>query len=64
MALLLFALRMLNVSQTFRDDQKMLAGMSESFSVMRPDAKILPIVESGEDEDQLLRPYAHYWPTQ
>jgi hypothetical protein len=61
MALLLFALRMFNVSQTFRNDQKMLAGMSESFSVMRPDAKILPIVESGEDEDQLLRPYAHYW---
>jgi hypothetical protein len=61
MALLLFTLRLFNVSQTFRDDQKLLAGMSESFSVMRPGAKILPIVESGEDEDQLLRPYAHYW---
>jgi hypothetical protein len=61
MALLLFALRLGNVSQTFRNDQKMLAGMTESFAVMSPGAKILPIVESGEDEDQLLRPYAHYW---
>jgi hypothetical protein len=61
MAVLLFALRMLNVTQTFSTDQKLLAGMTQSFAVMRPDAKILPIVESGEDEDQLLRPYAHYW---
>jgi hypothetical protein len=61
MALLLFVLRMVNVSQTFQNDQKLLSGMTGSFQVMRPDAKILPIVESGEDEDQLLRPYAHYW---
>jgi hypothetical protein len=61
LALLLFAARLFNVTAYFRGDQKLLADMSQSFQHIAPGAKVLPIVESADDQDQLLRPYAHFW---
>lgn len=60
-ALLLFAGRLVNVTAYFRGSQELLTSMTRSFDYIEPGAKILPIVESAEDDDQLLRPYAHYW---
>jgi hypothetical protein len=60
-ALLLFAARLFNTTAYFRGEQEQLTKMSRSFDYIAPGSKVLPIVESGDDDDQLLRPYAHYW---
>jgi hypothetical protein len=61
LALLLFAARLFNVTAYFRGSQEQLAKMSQSFQHIAPGSKVLPIVEAADDQDQLLRPYAHYW---
>ncbi len=61
LALLLFAARLFNVAAYFKAEQPLLASMTRSFDYIAPGSKMLPIVEAGDDDDQLLRPYAHYW---
>ena len=59
-ACLLFCARSANVMRTFRAEQPELIGMARAFSMTPPNARVLPVVESRDDEPQ-VRPYAHFW---
>jgi hypothetical protein len=61
LAVLLFAARLFDVAAYFHGEQERLASMTRSFDYIASGSKVLPIVESGDDDDQLLRPYAHFW---
>lgn len=59
-ACLLFCARSANVIRTFRAEQPELIGMARAFSMTPPNARVLPVIESRDDEPQ-FRPYAHFW---
>ncbi len=59
-ACLLFCARSASVIRTFRAEQPELIGMARSFSMTPPNARVLPVIESRDDEAQ-HRPYAHFW---
>jgi len=59
-ACLLFCARSATVIRTFRSEQPELAGMARAFSLTPPNARVLPVIESRDDEPQ-FRPYAHFW---
>ena len=59
-ACLLFCARSATVIQTFRAEQPELAGMARAFSMTPANARVLPVIESRDDEPQ-VRPYAHFW---
>jgi hypothetical protein len=59
-ACLLFCARSANVIRTFRTEQPELIGVARSFSMTPANARVLPVIESRDDEPQ-LRPYAHFW---
>ena len=59
-ACLLFCAHSASVIHTFRAEQPELIGMSRAFSMTPPNARVLPVIESREDEPQ-VRPYAHFW---
>jgi ribosomal protein L9 len=59
-ACLLFCARSANVIRTFRAEQPELIGMARAFSLTPANARVLPVIESRDDEPQ-LRPYAHFW---
>ena len=59
-ACLLFCARSANVIRTFRAEQPELIGMARAVSMTPPNARVLPVVESRDDEPQ-VRPYAHFW---
>ncbi len=58
--LLLFVLRTGSVAYNFASAQSDLAALARSFSVAPAHARVLPVVET-DDEDLLQRPYAHFW---
>jgi hypothetical protein len=58
-ALVLFFLRVGNITQQFRSDQPELAGMAQAFSMTPPNVRVLPIVE-GADEDPIWQIYPHF----
>ncbi len=60
LALLIFAVRTYNVTHAFRAAQPELEGLARSFSLTTPNARVLPIVESN-DEDPMDQYYAHFW---
>jgi hypothetical protein len=57
---LLFCARTTTVVRTFRSEQRELAGIARAFSLTPANARVLPVIESRDDEPQ-LRPYAHFW---
>jgi hypothetical protein len=59
-ACLLFCARSATVIRTFRAAQPELIGMSRAFALTPQNARILPVIESRDDEPH-LRPYAHFW---
>jgi hypothetical protein len=59
-ACLLFCARSATVIRTFRAEQPELTGMARAFSMTPPNARILPVIESRDDEPQ-SRAYAHFW---
>ena len=59
-ACLLFCARSATVIRTFRAEQPELIGMARAFSMTPANARVLPVIESRDDEPQ-LRPYAHFW---
>ena len=59
-ACLLFCARSATVIRTFRAEQPELIGMARAFSMTPPNARVLPVIESRDDEAQ-FRPYAHFW---
>ena len=59
-ACLLFCARSATVIRTFRAEQPELIGMARAFSMTPPNARVLPVIESRDDEPQ-FRPYAHFW---
>ena len=59
-ACLLFCARSATVIRTFRAEQPELAGIARAFSMTPPNARVLPVIESRDDEPQ-VRPYAHFW---
>ena len=59
-ACLLFCARTATVIHTFRSEQPELAGMARAFSLTPANARVLPVIESRDDEPQ-FRPYAHFW---
>ena len=60
LALLFFALRTASVTQNFRAAQGPLHALANSFALTPAGARVLPIV-NAEEEDIILRPYAHFW---
>jgi hypothetical protein len=58
-ACLLFCARTATVIHTFRAEQPELIGMERSFSMTPSNARVLPVIESRDDEPQ-FRPYAHF----
>src|SRR5215831_13614964 len=58
-ACLLFCARSATVIRTWRAEQPELAGLSRSFAITPSNARILPVIESRDDEPQ-FRPYAHF----
>lgn len=58
--LALFLSRSVNITQTFIAEQRDLASLAHAFSQTPLDARVLPIVESKDDDPQ-HRPYAHFW---
>jgi hypothetical protein len=59
-ACLLFCARSATVMRTFRAEQPELIGMARAFSMTPPNARVLPVIESRDDQPQ-FRPYAHFW---
>jgi len=59
-ACLLFCARTATVIHTFRAEQPELVGMERAFSLTPPNVRVLPVIESRDDEAQ-VRPYAHFW---
>jgi len=59
-ACLLVCARSATVIHTFRAEQPELAGIARAFSMTPPNARVLPVIESRDDEPQ-VRPYAHFW---
>ena len=59
-ACLLFCARSASVVRTFRAEQPELLGVARSFSMTPANARVLPVIESRDDEPQ-MRPYAHFW---
>lgn len=59
-ACLLFCARTATVIRTFRAEQPELIGISRAFSLTPPNARVLPVIESRDDDPQ-FRPYAHFW---
>jgi hypothetical protein len=59
-ACLLFCARTATVIRTYRAEQPELIGMARAFSLTPPNARVLPVIESRDDEPQ-FRPYAHFW---
>ncbi len=59
-ACLLFCARSASVIRTFRAEQPELAGLARSFSMTPPNVRVLPVIESRDDQPQ-ARPYAHFW---
>jgi hypothetical protein len=59
-ACLLFCARTTTVIHTFRAEQPELIGVARAFSMTPPNVRVLPVIESREDEPQ-FRPYAHFW---
>jgi hypothetical protein len=57
--LLLFAVRILSITQHFREAQPELEGLARSFDAVPRGALVLPIVEG--DEDPIERPFTHFW---
>ena len=57
--LLLFAARIVSVTQHFKQVQPALAGLARSFDVVPRGSLVLPIVEG--DEDPIERPFTHFW---
>ncbi|HEV3218371.1 MAG TPA: hypothetical protein VGZ48_01270 [Candidatus Acidoferrales bacterium] len=60
LALLVFGARTYNVTQAFRAPQLELQGLARSFAMTAPNARVLPIVESNDD-DPMDQYYAHFW---
>jgi hypothetical protein len=58
--LLLFALRMANVTSNFIAAQPELKAIAKSFELVPPNARVLPLVEV-DDDDSIRRPFAHFW---
>jgi hypothetical protein len=56
----LFCARTATVIRTFRAEQPELIGISRAFSLTPPNARVLPVIESRDDDPQ-FRPYAHFW---
>jgi len=59
-ACLLFCDRSATVIRTFRAEQPEIIGMARAFSLTPQNARVLPVIESRDDEPQ-FRPYAHFW---
>jgi hypothetical protein len=59
-ALVLFFLRVGNITEQFHSDQPELVGMAQAFSMTPPNVRVLPIVE-GKDEDPIWQIYPHFW---
>jgi len=57
--LLLFAARIVSVTQHFAAAQPELAGLAQSFDIIPLGALVLPIVEG--DQDPIERPFTHFW---
>lgn len=59
-ALLLFVVRIGNITAHFRAAQPQLDSMAQAFAMTPMNARVLPIVE-GTDEDPIAQPYPHFW---
>ncbi|HET9400916.1 MAG TPA: hypothetical protein VFO34_08195, partial [Candidatus Acidoferrales bacterium] len=60
LALLLFVVRIGNITAHFRAAQPQLDSMAQAFALTPMNARVLPIVE-GTDEDPIAQPYPHFW---
>jgi hypothetical protein len=60
LALILFTVRTVELTQYFRAGQPKLQGMARAFALTPPNARVLPIV-AGHDEDPIEQDYPHFW---
>lgn len=60
-ALALFFAKQASIAERFIYVQPDLAGWAKSFDYIPAHSRILPIVQMGEGDDPIHRPYAHFW---
>ncbi|MGB7624749.1 MAG: hypothetical protein WBN92_20575 [Terriglobia bacterium] len=58
--LLLFFIRIVDISEHFLSERPALAVLAQSFDVIPKNARVLPIIDGSGDEP-LQRPYYHFW---
>jgi hypothetical protein len=59
--LLLFFVRVENITMSFREEQPELIGLAGSFDATPMNARVLPIIQADDAGDALHHPFAHFW---
>jgi hypothetical protein len=60
-ALVIFGIRMVDITQAFRDQQPELKAIAAGFEKLPRDSRILPLVIPRDTNEQVRRSYAHFW---
>jgi len=59
--LILFCLRVANITENYRSMQPELKGLAASIDHTYPNARVLPIVQADDSSDALHHAFAHFW---
>jgi hypothetical protein len=60
-ALAIFAVRMADIGKSFRAQQPELQAIAAGFDKLNTNSRILPLVIPRDNNEQVLRSYAHFW---